>query len=237
MSSSSPSLADHKDVAAAVAPQPSPSFLSIFPFHHLSHGVDPVGAATNPGLVSPTDSQPALLKNVLLSVTSHAIPTLQQHNSIAATVPTSFSNQGRFNESALIASRPPGKFWRGAGMASAELVFSLTYIFCFGVFFSFSSTGPFILPKIPNCSAEVSPITVELGGPVRLNKFVRRLHDMLVVEKDSGIVEWRRGLLVLFSTDAFTQKILPKYFNTRNFKTFRRQVRRKREIEYGLWMS
>jgi hypothetical protein len=54
---------------------------------------------------------------------------------------------------------------------------------------------------------------------------VKRLHDMLVLEKDSGIVEWRRGLLVIFSTDAFSKKILPKYFNTRNFKTFRRQVR------------
>ena len=59
----------------------------------------------------------------------------------------------------------------------------------------------------------------------RLNKFVRRLHDMLVREKHSGIVEWRRGLLVLFSTDDFSKRILPKYFNTRNFKTFRRQVR------------
>jgi HSF-type DNA-binding len=57
-----------------------------------------------------------------------------------------------------------------------------------------------------------------------LNKFVRRLHDMLVEEKDGGVVEWRRGLLVLHSTDAFTKSILPKHFNTRNFKTFRRQV-------------
>lgn len=30
--------------------------------------------------------------------------------------------------------------------------------------------------------------------------------------------------MVLFSTDAFTKNILPKYFNTRNFKTFRRQL-------------
>jgi hypothetical protein len=63
---------------------------------------------------------------------------------------------------------------------------------------------------------------------LRLNKFVRRLHDMLVEEKDSGIVEWRRGVLVLHSTDAFTKSILPKHFNTRNFKTFRRQVREAR---------
>lgn len=62
------------------------------------------------------------------------------------------------------------------------------------------------------------------GCPVRLNKFVRRLYDMLLVEKDSGVVEWRRGLLVLYSTDAFSKRILPKYFNTRNFKTFRRQL-------------
>ena len=65
----------------------------------------------------------------------------------------------------------------------------------------------------------------ERGCHVKLNKFVRRLHDMLLMERDSGIVEWRRGLLVLFSTDAFSKTILPKYFNTRNFKTFRRQVR------------
>jgi hypothetical protein len=56
------------------------------------------------------------------------------------------------------------------------------------------------------------------GGP-RLNKFVRRLHDMILAEKDSGIVEWRRGLLVLFSTDIFAKKLLPKYFATKNFKT------------------
>jgi len=59
---------------------------------------------------------------------------------------------------------------------------------------------------------------------VRLNKFVKRLHDMLQSEKDSGIVEWRKGLLVLHSTDSFAKHILPKYFNTRNFKTFRRQL-------------
>jgi len=47
---------------------------------------------------------------------------------------------------------------------------------------------------------------------------------MLVAEKDSGIVEWRRGLLVLHSTDAFGKNVLPKWFNTRNFKTFRRQL-------------
>lgn len=59
---------------------------------------------------------------------------------------------------------------------------------------------------------------------MRLNKFVRRLHDMLQSEQKSGIVEWRRGLLVLHSTDSFAKTILPKYFNTRNFKTFRRQL-------------
>lgn len=59
---------------------------------------------------------------------------------------------------------------------------------------------------------------------VRINKFVRRLHDMLQAEQKSGIVEWRRGLLVLHSTAAFTKQILPRYFNTRNFKTLRRQL-------------
>jgi HSF-type DNA-binding len=62
------------------------------------------------------------------------------------------------------------------------------------------------------------------GTSPRLNKFVRRLHDMLSKEKDLGLVEWRRGLLVLKSTGYFAKNILPKYFNTRNFKTFRRQL-------------
>mmetsp|Transcript_22261 Transcript_22261/g.27293 ORF Transcript_22261/g.27293 Transcript_22261/m.27293 type:complete len:371 (+) Transcript_22261:160-1272(+) len=62
------------------------------------------------------------------------------------------------------------------------------------------------------------------SGPARLNKFVRRLHDMLQSEQDSGIVEWRKGLLVLHSTDTFTKEILPTYFGTKNFKTFRRQL-------------
>lgn len=57
---------------------------------------------------------------------------------------------------------------------------------------------------------------------------------MLQAEKDSGIVEWRRGLLVLYSTDAFAKTILPKYFNTRNFKTFRRQVS-SREFHLTMW--
>lgn len=62
------------------------------------------------------------------------------------------------------------------------------------------------------------------GGVVRLNKFVRRLYDMLEAERASGIVEWRRGLLILQNTHVFAKQILPKYFNTRNFKTFRRQL-------------
>jgi hypothetical protein len=83
------------------------------------------------------------------------------------------------------------------------------------------------LPLISNRIKKLSPPQPNATGAVglRLNKFVRRLHDMLKAEKNSGIVEWRRGLLVLFSTDAFAKTILPKYFNTRNFKTFRRQVR------------
>lgn len=75
----------------------------------------------------------------------------------------------------------------------------------------------------PPSSPKESKSTTSHPG-VRVNKFVRRFHDMLQAEKYSGIVEWRRGLLVLHSTDAFTKKILPRYFNTRNFKTFRRQM-------------
>lgn len=58
----------------------------------------------------------------------------------------------------------------------------------------------------------------------RLNKFVKRLHDMLQAERGAGTVEWRKGLLVLHSTSDFAEAILPKYFNTKNFKTFRRQL-------------
>ena len=77
------------------------------------------------------------------------------------------------------------------------------------------------LQQSPPLSPVIKPRRV---GTARLNKFVRRLHDMLQSEETSGIVEWRKGLLVLHSTDAFTKKILPKYFNTKNFKTFRRQL-------------
>mmetsp|Transcript_24812 Transcript_24812/g.70869 ORF Transcript_24812/g.70869 Transcript_24812/m.70869 type:complete len:364 (+) Transcript_24812:59-1150(+) len=80
------------------------------------------------------------------------------------------------------------------------------------------------IPLIGRMSKPSSFHQSESGGGSRLNKFVRRLHDMLQAEKDSGVVEWRRGLLVLFSTDAFAKKLLPKYFNTKNFKTFRRQL-------------
>mmetsp|Transcript_26140 Transcript_26140/g.58102 ORF Transcript_26140/g.58102 Transcript_26140/m.58102 type:complete len:419 (-) Transcript_26140:293-1549(-) len=77
----------------------------------------------------------------------------------------------------------------------------------------------------PPAAASNSPTGLShISTPARLNKFVRRLHDMLQAEKGSGIVEWRKGLLVLHSTASFAKKILPKYFNTKNFKTFRRQL-------------
>ncbi len=47
---------------------------------------------------------------------------------------------------------------------------------------------------------------------------------MLTQERSKGVIEWRRGLLVLYSMEAFTNELLPKYFNTHNFKTFRRQL-------------
>ena len=75
-----------------------------------------------------------------------------------------------------------------------------------------------------NASSIASRTKTSSPSPIRLNKFVRRLHDMLQSERNSGIVEWCKGLLILHSTDTFAKKILPKYFNTRNFKTFRRQL-------------
>lgn len=82
-------------------------------------------------------------------------------------------------------------------------------------------------PQTKNCySVDTHPTNSapKRSAPGRLNKFVRRLHEMLLLEQSSGIVEWRKGLLVLHSTDAFTKKFLPKYFGTKNFKTFRRQL-------------
>jgi hypothetical protein len=67
-------------------------------------------------------------------------------------------------------------------------------------------------------------VTEKSSNAFRLNKFVRRLYDMLCNERKTGLVQWRRGLLVLLDTKVFAKQILPKYFNTRNFKTFRRQL-------------
>lgn len=79
--------------------------------------------------------------------------------------------------------------------------------------------------KVPTpASSQRSTRNNATPSGTRLNKFVRRLHDMLQAERNSGVVEWRRGLLVLHSTDAFAKTILPRYFNTKNFKTFRRQL-------------
>ena len=69
------------------------------------------------------------------------------------------------------------------------------------------------------------PTATTNNTTVRLNKFVRRLHEMLSCEQGRGVVEWRRGVLVLHSINTiFAKETLPKYFGTRNFKTFRRQL-------------
>ena len=47
---------------------------------------------------------------------------------------------------------------------------------------------------------------------------------MLTQERSKGVLHWKRGVLVIYSMDKFTNELLPKYFNTRNFKTFRRQL-------------
>lgn len=87
-----------------------------------------------------------------------------------------------------------------------------------------SSSSTTSTSTTPRAMSGSQPLPLPVPQRLRLNKFVLRLHDMLRLEKDSGIVEWRRGLLVLHSTDAFAKSILPKHFNTRNFKTFRRQL-------------
>lgn len=110
-------------------------------------------------------------------------------------------------------------FSRGTGMSDrhSDEKRMLTY-FCSPLLRS-----PSLILAGPTLGSQ--PLSLPNQAPgLRLNRFVRLLHDMLVAERDSGIVEWRRGLLVLHSTDAFAKEILPKYFNTRNFKTFRRQL-------------
>jgi len=47
---------------------------------------------------------------------------------------------------------------------------------------------------------------------------------MLLDEKGNGIIDWDKGVLILHSLDDFSDQVLPRYFNTRNFKTFRRQL-------------
>lgn len=83
---------------------------------------------------------------------------------------------------------------------------------------------PMLLPPKKYTKSGIHTNSHSKTSGFRLNKFVRRLHDMLAAENESGIVEWRRGLLVLNNTNVFAKQILPKYFNTRNFKTFRRQL-------------
>ena len=80
-------------------------------------------------------------------------------------------------------------------------------------------------------SNTISSIEPPSAANIRLNKFVRRLHEMLNAEQEGGIVEWRRGLLILHSISTFSTEVLPRYFNTRNFKTFRRQLNYYGEIK------
>lgn len=75
--------------------------------------------------------------------------------------------------------------------------------------------------KLEKCSN--SSYFTKFHSP-RQTKFVRKLYTMLSQEGSKGVVEWRRGVLVLFSIERFTEELLPKYFNTHNFKTFRRQL-------------
>ncbi|GMH86248.1 hypothetical protein TrVE_jg9110 [Triparma verrucosa] len=61
-------------------------------------------------------------------------------------------------------------------------------------------------------------------GALRMNKFVQRLHTTLMQEAGRDTVTWEKGCLKLHSVDDFTRDILPAYFKTSNFKTFRRQL-------------
>jgi len=85
--------------------------------------------------------------------------------------------------------------------------------------------APPLSPVPPPVVAKKDPSDEVDTNHSRPNKFVRRLHDMLVAEQGKGVVEWRRGLLILHATNsAFTGEILPKYFETTNYKTFTRQL-------------
>ena len=88
---------------------------------------------------------------------------------------------------------------------------------------TFILLNSYIINSTEKCSN--SSYFIKFHEPPRLTKFVRRLHTMLTQERSKGVIEWRRGLLVLYSMEAFTNELLPKYFNTHNFKTFRRQLK------------
>ena len=61
-------------------------------------------------------------------------------------------------------------------------------------------------------------------GALRMNKFVQRLHNALKNEAGNNKVSFNKGCLILHCTETFAVDILPKYFKTSNFKTFRRQL-------------
>lgn len=87
--------------------------------------------------------------------------------------------------------------------------------------------SPVVPPTARSTSRSVAPPGNRPSAPPassRLNKFVRGLHQMLLDEKGNGIIDWDKGVLILHSLDDFSEKVLPRYFNTRNFKTFRRQL-------------
>ena len=93
---------------------------------------------------------------------------------------------------------------------------------CHWEFSHFIVLNSYVINLTEKCSN--SSYFIKFHDPPRLTKFVRRLHTMLTQERSKGVIEWRRGLLVLYSMEAFTNELLPRYFNTHNFKTFRRQL-------------
>eukprot|EP00520_Triparma_pacifica_P018665 CAMPEP_0118651080 /NCGR_PEP_ID=MMETSP0785-20121206/10597_1 /TAXON_ID=91992 /ORGANISM="Bolidomonas pacifica, Strain CCMP 1866" /LENGTH=342 /DNA_ID=CAMNT_0006543513 /DNA_START=150 /DNA_END=1175 /DNA_ORIENTATION=- len=59
-------------------------------------------------------------------------------------------------------------------------------------------------------------------GALRMNKFVQRLHCALISKTPH--MTWGKGCLILHSTEDVTREVLPRFFKTNNFKTFRRQL-------------
>ncbi|GMH46239.1 hypothetical protein TrRE_jg12291 [Triparma retinervis] len=78
-----------------------------------------------------------------------------------------------------------------------------------------------LAPSLPLVTGSTL-FTKPAQGAMRMNKFVQRLH--LALASGAPSMSWGGGCLILKSTEEVTRDVLPRFFKTNNFKTFRRQL-------------